>query len=438
MAILVQEINLEVSKPNRFQAIVAKQYDSDSRFLKVTLVNCGEKIEIKQTSTTVINANRIDGECQSYFGVTNDDGTATVPLNSWMLELEGNLICDVSIIDADDRKLTSTSFTVLVEKSASGDVSPDVEHGIFHSLIESANGANEAAQIANAAAQSANKAAEEANKAAEYANDSNTSVVIVEQNKDNHFMVWIGTTEEYDAQKDSITKDTMCIITDDPNDDIIKHLITNTGRTALLNGGDLNDFIYCCRLNCIGAGSGVVLKNSPTTSPFTMDVVSATGIHTELVDGQPYEYLLQKITTFDGKEFFRSVYSNGEGTISFGNWRKNAQNHEVMEIIDLGSAPFQCDPKEFSSFILEFTDSVGASRKIQYTDVVLNTGTSEVIAKAFQFNDEGDMYRYHLRFYPENGKYAVESILTSYSTSTSQKASSAMPYNHIYGIKIPF
>lgn len=135
MALVIQEVNLEVIKPNLFQAIVAKQYDSDSRFLKVTLVNNGQKIDIKKTSTTVINANRVDGESKSFFGETNDDGTATVPLNSWMLGLEGNLICDVSIIDTEDRKLTSTSFTVLVEKAANGEMAEEPDPDVLVDLI---------------------------------------------------------------------------------------------------------------------------------------------------------------------------------------------------------------------------------------------------------------------------------------------------------------
>lgn len=152
MAKVIQDITLEVIKPNRFQAIVAKQYDDNSRFLRVSLVNDGEKIEIQKTSTAVINANRIDGESESFVGETNDDGTATLPLNYWMLSLEGNLYCDVSILDADGRKLTSTSFTVLVEKSASGKPSDDPGSDEYTLLFMATENAKEAAALATAAA----------------------------------------------------------------------------------------------------------------------------------------------------------------------------------------------------------------------------------------------------------------------------------------------
>ena len=154
MAQIIQEIRVEVAKKNTFQALVAKQYDYESRYLKVTLVHDGEKIEVKQSSTALINANRIDGQSKSFLGVANDDGTATVPLNSWMLELDGELHCDVSIVDAESRKLTSTTFLIFVEKAASGNISEDPDVDVLVSLIEDCN----------VAVENANHAAEQATK----------------------------------------------------------------------------------------------------------------------------------------------------------------------------------------------------------------------------------------------------------------------------------
>lgn len=122
MAQIIQEINVEVSKPNFFQAIVAKQYDNNSRFLKATLKNGNETINVLSTSTVTINAKRNDGTEESFAGEVNDDGTVTVPLTYWILELNGTVECDVSVIDTDGSKLTSTKFIVEVERaSCSGD-----------------------------------------------------------------------------------------------------------------------------------------------------------------------------------------------------------------------------------------------------------------------------------------------------------------------------
>ena len=136
MAVVIKPITVEVSKPNVFQAIAAKQNDCNSRFLKVTFVNEGEKIFISPSATVTINATRNDGESESFFGTVNSDGTATVPIHSWILELVGYVDCDVSIIEADS-KLTCTTFSLLIEKATnnSEDISQDPQYDVLVNLI---------------------------------------------------------------------------------------------------------------------------------------------------------------------------------------------------------------------------------------------------------------------------------------------------------------
>jgi hypothetical protein len=114
----------------------------NTRFLKVTFVDCGTRIDIPATDTTkvLINAERADGQSKGFDGVINEDGTVTVPLHSWMLELEGTVVCDISVIDtaADaEKKLTTTSFTLFVEKAAYGgsDVTTDPQYDVLVDLI---------------------------------------------------------------------------------------------------------------------------------------------------------------------------------------------------------------------------------------------------------------------------------------------------------------
>lgn len=140
---IIKELDVEVTKPNIFQAIVAKQYDMNTRFLKVTLKDFGTRIDVpnKETVKVVINAERKDGQSKGFDGVVNADGTVTVPLHSWMLELDGEVICDISVIDTaegDNKKLTTTSFTLKVEKAAYGgnDITSDPQYDVLVSLIE--------------------------------------------------------------------------------------------------------------------------------------------------------------------------------------------------------------------------------------------------------------------------------------------------------------
>lgn len=134
----IKKIALEIYKPNLFKIIAAKQGDSNSRFLQATIVDDAKKIDIPLTSTATINATRSDGESKSFKGEVNSDGTVTVPLTYWMLELDGVTECDVSVVGAEKSKLTTSKFFVEVENATcSGeDISSDENCDILVQLIE--------------------------------------------------------------------------------------------------------------------------------------------------------------------------------------------------------------------------------------------------------------------------------------------------------------
>ena len=150
---IIKELNIEVSKPNIFQAVVAKQYDMNTRFIKATFVDGADIIRIPKTATAkvVINADMPDGSKGAYDGEVNDDGTVTVPLHSEMLKIDGTVVCDISVIDTatdNNKKLTTTSFTLMVEKAAYGgdDITNDPQYDVLVSLIEECTEATEAAK----------------------------------------------------------------------------------------------------------------------------------------------------------------------------------------------------------------------------------------------------------------------------------------------------
>jgi hypothetical protein len=176
---IIKELNIEVSKPNVFQAVVAKQYDMNTRFIKATFVDGGNKIYIDPEATVkvVINALRPDGESKGFDGEVNHDGTVTVPLHSWMLELVGNVICDISVIDTetdDNKKLTTTSFTLLVEKAAYGgsDVTNDPQYDVLVQLLETCSEAGAVAEEALQKSKEANSKYDACVKATERANQA--------------------------------------------------------------------------------------------------------------------------------------------------------------------------------------------------------------------------------------------------------------------------
>lgn len=138
MATIIKEIEVDVSQLNRFAAIVAKQYDKQSRFLKVTLLDSGERIKVESASTAVINARREDKVAKTFEGTVNADGTVTVPLTYWMLQLDGTVKCDISIITANKTVLSTTLFELEVQEAAAPDdseIEKDDDYGILIQLI---------------------------------------------------------------------------------------------------------------------------------------------------------------------------------------------------------------------------------------------------------------------------------------------------------------
>lgn len=140
------DITADVTHNNRSCRVTAKQFDSKSRYLKVHITNRGRAVIVPQGCTVLINVKRPDNTAKAFSGSVNPDGTVKVPLNSWALELEGELCCDVSIIGTDGDKLTTTSFNVTVERSTySGDdisqepESMDIIAEVFASLNEAKN-----------------------------------------------------------------------------------------------------------------------------------------------------------------------------------------------------------------------------------------------------------------------------------------------------------
>lgn len=150
MAKIYQKIEVEVSKPNFFSAIVAKQRDNNSRYLIVTLMNCGVALDVASGSRVSIRGKRSDGEKIKADGFTNGDGTVTVPLTYSMLEVVGAVDCEISIENSiegseDTSRLTTTTFNLQVEESfdgennETGDVTADPNYAELVRLIEEVN-----------------------------------------------------------------------------------------------------------------------------------------------------------------------------------------------------------------------------------------------------------------------------------------------------------
>ncbi len=149
MAAISRDIALNVSKPNTVCKVFAKQGDTLSRTLTVTLCDDEKTITVSPTATVFINVKRSDGEAKAFAGSVNDDGTVNVPINTWMLEVYDIVNASVSIVDGNN-KLTSLSFSIIVEPAeySGADISDD-EQDIFVKLIEDCTAATAKAEEAS-------------------------------------------------------------------------------------------------------------------------------------------------------------------------------------------------------------------------------------------------------------------------------------------------
>lgn len=108
----------------------------------------------------------------------------------------------------------------------------------------------------------------------------------------------------------------------------------------------------------------------------------------------------------------------------------------MSKVIDFGSAPFQYNPADFTSFILEVADEENdEARHIVFTNKTSNSSTLDTKAQAFQFDSEGNMQLYELSFYWGDGGYSVDSTLSTFTVATGDKTSSSFAYTKIYGIQ---
>ncbi len=115
---IIREVIADVVKRGATKVIYAKQHDFNSRFLNIRIQVDGVDFNVAQTSTATLNVSRPDKATQRFNGSVNPNGTITIPMNSWMLDLAGTLQCDVSIIDSDpeEAKLTTMKFSIRVEE----------------------------------------------------------------------------------------------------------------------------------------------------------------------------------------------------------------------------------------------------------------------------------------------------------------------------------
>ena len=129
MATIIKEIEVDVSQLKRFAAIVAKQYDKQSRFLKVTLLDSGERIKVESASTAVINARREDEVAKTFEGTDNSKYQGEYLLESVIeaytnsgTQFQSNTILNFAKLPGSESKTTPGKIESSNNKDSAGTI----------------------------------------------------------------------------------------------------------------------------------------------------------------------------------------------------------------------------------------------------------------------------------------------------------------------------
>ena len=168
---IIREVNADVVKRGSTRAVYAKQHDVNSRFLNVRIQEDGKDIIVAPHLKVLLNVERSDHIESMFYGTVNEDGTVQVPLTTWMLELAGTLVCDISIVSEDPTvaKLTTMQFNIYVESAVVSDESfvDNTEYSVIVDLLKKTADALDAAEKTELKASDALTAATAAQEAAE-------------------------------------------------------------------------------------------------------------------------------------------------------------------------------------------------------------------------------------------------------------------------------
>lgn len=172
--VIIQEITLDTVKENAFKTAFVKQYDENSRFLKVKLTQQDAPIKVESDAAVLFNIRRGDGAQNCFSGEVNGDGTVQIPLPNWLLQVEGRAVCNVSVIGAAQEKLSTLNFTISVEKAPCGndEVQQDSDYDILVDLIGEVQDVKAAKDEVLNAAEKVAKSVEKTENAAKQASET--------------------------------------------------------------------------------------------------------------------------------------------------------------------------------------------------------------------------------------------------------------------------
>ena len=116
MKVITRRISLDLSRKSNTRITFASQADYKSREFIITLLDDGMPYFVEKTGTATVNVRRPDGTNTAYMAEITDDGCIKYVAGMWALRLPGEVKFSVSLYDGDQKKISSSYFSVMVEE----------------------------------------------------------------------------------------------------------------------------------------------------------------------------------------------------------------------------------------------------------------------------------------------------------------------------------
>lgn len=95
----VRKIKLDVSKTVAPFKLIAKEGDSNSRYINVTILDDGTAVQVPSGAEVILGVHRSDKQANAFKGTVEADGTCTFLLQTWVLSMVGVHSIDVSVLE---------------------------------------------------------------------------------------------------------------------------------------------------------------------------------------------------------------------------------------------------------------------------------------------------------------------------------------------------
>jgi hypothetical protein len=124
---IIAQIKLDTYRDNNIPILKIPQGDYLGRRLKVFITALGERVKLSSSDAVTVTALRSDGASKNFTGMVDaSDGSALIPIERWMLDIEGDVECWVSVLRGDS-KYSTNKFLVEVQYSPGAETSGELD-----------------------------------------------------------------------------------------------------------------------------------------------------------------------------------------------------------------------------------------------------------------------------------------------------------------------